>query len=156
MNIVLKVSLEIRKSLCWLWENIILCWKGVKILTGLHICYFAQKYCRSLNHKNHIILLGYYVESSRPETVSLSQEDMTVAMTTEILEGCEGTGIRAGIIGEIGCSWPLQGMVFILQYLKLLKDFEILTYFIHVENRFWIRKLITTISLVCPCAISSE
>lgn len=52
---------------------------------------------------------GYYVESSRPETVSLSQEDMTVAMTTEILEGCEGTGIRAGIIGEIGCSWPLQG-----------------------------------------------
>ena len=60
---------------------------------------------------------GYYVEVSRPDTVNLSQEDMAVTMTTEILEGCEGTGIRAGIIGEIGCNWPLKGKWFYMVHL---------------------------------------
>lgn len=50
---------------------------------------------------------GYYVEPSRPQTLKMTQEEMAVAMTTEILEGCEGTGIRTGIVGEIGCNWPL-------------------------------------------------
>ena len=59
-------------------------------------------------------LIGYYVECLRPDTVNLSQEEMAVTMTTEILEGCEGTGIRAGIIGEIGCNWPLQGKEYFL------------------------------------------
>ena len=50
---------------------------------------------------------GYYVEPSRPETVKMTQEEMAAVMKTEILEGCDGTGIRTGIIGEIGCCWPL-------------------------------------------------
>ena len=45
----------------------------------------------------------------------MTQEEMAVAMTTEILEGCEGTGIRTGIVGEIGCNWPLFSM-----YLNLI------------------------------------
>lgn len=58
----------------------------------------------------HIIAgTGYYVEPSRPQTVRMTQEEMAVTMTAEILEGCEGTGIRTGVIGEIGCNWPLLG-----------------------------------------------
>ena len=52
---------------------------------------------------------GYYVEPSRPHTIKMTQEEMAAVMTSEILEGCEGTAVRAGIIGEIGCSWPILG-----------------------------------------------
>ena len=54
---------------------------------------------------------GYYVESSRPDTVNLTVEEMAAHMKTEIVEGCEGTGIKCGVIGEIGCSWPLEGTI---------------------------------------------
>ena len=35
---------------------------------------------------------------------------MATHMRTEIVEGCEGTGIKCGVIGEIGCNWPLEGI----------------------------------------------
>jgi phosphotriesterase-related protein len=38
-------------------------------------------------------------------------EEMAAHMKTEIVEGCEGTGIKCGVIGEIGCSWPLEGTI---------------------------------------------
>jgi len=50
---------------------------------------------------------GYYIESSRPETLTLTLEQMVDVMTTDIQHGCDGTDIKAGIIGELGCSWPL-------------------------------------------------
>lgn len=50
---------------------------------------------------------GYYVEASRPETIMLTTEEMAAHMKNEMLHGCEGTDIRCGVIGEIGCSWPL-------------------------------------------------
>lgn len=49
------------------------------------------------------------MESSRPETVAMSTEEMADVMTKEIQEGCEGTSVKAGVMGEIGCSWPLTG-----------------------------------------------
>ena len=51
--------------------------------------------------------LGFYVESSRPETLKMSCEEMEEVMKTEIIHGVEGEGVKCGIIGEIGCSWPL-------------------------------------------------
>ena len=53
---------------------------------------------------------GYYVADSRPGTDSLTQEQMAEFMTKEILTGCDGTDVKAGAIGEIGCSWPLMGI----------------------------------------------
>ena len=32
---------------------------------------------------------------------------MTNEIVTEVCEGVEGTGMRCGVIGEIGVSWPM-------------------------------------------------
>ncbi|XP_061191884.1 phosphotriesterase-related protein-like [Saccostrea echinata] len=50
---------------------------------------------------------GFYVESSRPETLKMTSEEMDEAMKTDLLHGADGGDIKCGIIGEIGCSWPL-------------------------------------------------
>jgi phosphotriesterase-related protein len=51
---------------------------------------------------------GYYFEPSLDSSV-LSMEEAEIAdlMMQEIICGIENTEIKAGIIGEIGCSWPL-------------------------------------------------
>ncbi|XP_056019763.1 phosphotriesterase-related protein-like isoform X2 [Ostrea edulis] len=56
---------------------------------------------------NIIAGTGFYVESSRPETLKMTSEEMEEVMKTDLLHGAEGGGIRCGIIGEVGCSWPL-------------------------------------------------
>ncbi|XP_045159554.1 phosphotriesterase-related protein-like [Mercenaria mercenaria] len=50
---------------------------------------------------------GYYVESSRPSTVDGTVEEFVDFMAKDIQYGCEGTGIKAGVVGELGCSFPL-------------------------------------------------
>lgn len=57
----------------------------------------------------HIVMgAGFYTEVyQEPETLALSVEELTDIMTAQVLEGAWGTDIRCGIIGEIGCSWPL-------------------------------------------------
>ncbi len=56
----------------------------------------------------HIITgTGYYVNSFLPDYAkSLSSNQMAEQMYSEIVGGCEG-GVRCGVIGEIGCSYPL-------------------------------------------------
>jgi len=39
---------------------------------------------------------------------SMSTSDMADLFTYEVETGLDGTKIRAGLIGEIGCSWPLD------------------------------------------------
>ncbi len=57
---------------------------------------------------NIIMGTGTYVTSSRfPGENTGSEEDIAGAMVRDIAEGAGNTGVRAGIIGEIGCSWPL-------------------------------------------------
>ena len=34
-------------------------------------------------------------------------EDLARKITGDIIDGVEGSGVKAGIIGEIGCTWPL-------------------------------------------------
>ena len=58
----------------------------------------------------HLLWSGYYVASSHPPDMAhRTVEDLTAEMTSEILTGVKGTDVRCGHIGEIGCSWPLQG-----------------------------------------------
>jgi phosphotriesterase-related protein len=51
---------------------------------------------------------GYYVESSHPpELNTMSAEDVATEIARELVEGIEDSGVRAGVIGEIGTSWPV-------------------------------------------------
>ncbi|KAL1784776.1 phosphotriesterase-related protein isoform X1 [Sigmodon hispidus] len=57
----------------------------------------------------HIIAgAGFYVGATHSAaTRAMSVEQLTDVLTNEILHGADGTSIRCGVIGEIGCSWPL-------------------------------------------------
>ena len=56
----------------------------------------------------HIVMgAGYYVEPAHPEDFkTMSVDDVTAQIVRDIEEGVGDTGVRSGIIGEIGCSWP--------------------------------------------------
>ena len=57
---------------------------------------------------NIIMGSGYYLDVSYgPEMDARSQEEITDEIVRDITEGVGSTGIRAGLIGEIGCSWPM-------------------------------------------------
>ena len=58
----------------------------------------------------HVIMgSGYYVGAAQgPELDQNTEEDLAAEITADIQVGVGNTGIRAGIIGEIGCSWPLH------------------------------------------------
>lgn len=52
---------------------------------------------------------GFYVGSTHPaELESASVEAVAAAIEREVTEGVDGSGVRAGIIGELGCSHPLK------------------------------------------------
>ncbi|XP_021444803.2 phosphotriesterase-related protein isoform X2 [Oncorhynchus mykiss] len=51
---------------------------------------------------------GYYVDATHSEaTRKMTVEKLTDIIISEILHGADGTEIRCGVIGEIGCSWPI-------------------------------------------------
>ena len=57
---------------------------------------------------NIIMGSGYYVGPSHPsEMDSKTEEEIAQEMVRDIITGVGDTGVRAGIIGELGCSWPL-------------------------------------------------
>jgi phosphotriesterase-related protein len=59
----------------------------------------------------HIIMgTAYYREASyRPiyDMESRTERDIADEFVRDVTEGVDGTGIHAGIIGEVACSWPL-------------------------------------------------
>ncbi|XP_013783165.1 phosphotriesterase-related protein-like isoform X2 [Limulus polyphemus] len=58
---------------------------------------------------NIIAGAGYYVAGSQStSTLDNSIEYFAGVMKRELLEGASGTTIRCGVIGELGCSWPLH------------------------------------------------
>ena len=62
-------------------------------VTGLHV----------------VAATGYYVASSHPpEVADMSEDDIAAKMIDHITRGIDDTGVRAGIMGELGCSWPLH------------------------------------------------
>lgn len=57
----------------------------------------------------HIIAgTGFYVDPFQTEsTRQLTEEAMASVIREEIISGADGTDICCGVIGEVGCSWPL-------------------------------------------------
>ncbi|MGE0119036.1 MAG: phosphotriesterase [Dongiaceae bacterium] len=61
-----------------------------------------------LTGANIIMGAGYYLEKTLPpELADRSQEAITEEIIRDIEIGVGDTGIRAGLIGEIGCSYPM-------------------------------------------------
>lgn len=58
----------------------------------------------------HVVMgSGYYhVMFHPPDMDAKSEATIADEIIADIREGVGGTGIRAGIIGEIGCSWPVR------------------------------------------------
>jgi phosphotriesterase-related protein len=57
----------------------------------------------------HIVMgASYYVEAAYPQKMDARTEDEIVdEIARDVLVGVDDTGIRSGIIGEVGCSWPM-------------------------------------------------
>ncbi|PWR04615.1 aryldialkylphosphatase [Meridianimarinicoccus roseus] len=58
----------------------------------------------------HVIAAaGCYTSAYMPPGLAaLDVDALADLFTREVTEGLDGTGIRAGLIGEIGCSWPMH------------------------------------------------
>jgi phosphotriesterase-related protein len=57
---------------------------------------------------NIVMGAGYYVGASHPPDMDARPEDAIVdEIVRDVLDGVGVSGVRAGIIGEVGCSWPL-------------------------------------------------
>jgi phosphotriesterase-related protein len=58
---------------------------------------------------NIIMGAGYHIEALHPaELASRTEQDITDEIIRDIIVGVGDTGVRAGIMGEIGCSLPLK------------------------------------------------
>ena len=56
---------------------------------------------------NIIMGSGYYVAAAHPPDMDRrTADDITRELVTDLTEGVDGTGVRAGFIGEIGTTWP--------------------------------------------------
>ena len=57
---------------------------------------------------NIVMGAGYYVDAVHPAGMNeLTEGDIARQIAEEIRTGVGDTGVKAGIIGEIGCTWPL-------------------------------------------------
>ena len=57
---------------------------------------------------NVVMGSSYYVATTHPpEMDSLSESEIAERIIRDVTEGVDGTSMRSGVIGEIGCSWPL-------------------------------------------------
>jgi len=58
---------------------------------------------------NIVMGSGFYIAPSHPDIMGrLTEEEICEEIVREITVGIGNTPIRAGIIGEMGCSWPLN------------------------------------------------
>ena len=57
---------------------------------------------------NVIMGSGYYVDPAHPPEMDAKTEaEIEEEIVRDVTEGVGTSGVRAGIIGELGCSWPL-------------------------------------------------
>ena len=57
---------------------------------------------------NIIMGASYYVDPAHPSDMdSRNENEIVEQIVRDVTEGVDGTGIKSGVIGEIGCSWPL-------------------------------------------------
>jgi phosphotriesterase-related protein len=58
---------------------------------------------------NIVMGTGYYVAATHPACVAgMTEDDLSHHMQREVCDGDAETGVRAGLIGEVGCTWPLD------------------------------------------------
>ena len=58
---------------------------------------------------NIVMGSGYYLATSHPADMDKkAEEEITQEIVRDVTEGVDGAGVRAGMIGEIGCVWPLK------------------------------------------------
>ena len=59
---------------------------------------------------NVVMGCGHYVESvqERYGDVGQSTDYLAAEVTSDVLQGVDDSDIHSGIIGEVGCSWPLR------------------------------------------------
>jgi phosphotriesterase-related protein len=58
---------------------------------------------------NIVMGAGYYAGPSLPhDTDAKSEDEIVDEVVSEIQMGIGTSGVRAGIIGEVGCMWPLE------------------------------------------------
>ncbi len=50
----------------------------------------------------------YQSEYHPPEVETMSEEELAGVMIRDVVEGADGTGTRAGIVGEIGLTYPMH------------------------------------------------
>lgn len=54
---------------------------------------------------------GFYVEGFQTGSVQqMSEEAIAEVIRQEITAGADGTNICSGVLGEVGCSWPITGI----------------------------------------------
>ena len=57
---------------------------------------------------NIIMGASHYVDDAHPPDMdSRSEDELVEQIVRDVMEGVNGTGINSGVIGEVGCSWPL-------------------------------------------------
>ncbi len=57
---------------------------------------------------NIVMGAGHYVDVAHPADMDArSEDDIVEEFVGDLAVGVDGTGIKSGVIGEIGCSWPL-------------------------------------------------
>ena len=55
-------------------------------------------------------MTGYYFDKSHTaSTLALKEDEMVARIIKDLTEGWEDTGAKCGVIGEVGCSYPLTG-----------------------------------------------
>jgi phosphotriesterase-related protein len=58
---------------------------------------------------NVVVATGYYTyDFHAPSMAAATPEQLAEVIARELTDGINGTGVRAGIIGEVGCNWPLR------------------------------------------------
>ena len=58
---------------------------------------------------NVVMGAGYYIAPSHPAGMdALTVDDLEREIVADVTAGVGNTGIKAGIIGELGCGWPLH------------------------------------------------
>ena len=57
---------------------------------------------------NIVMGASYYVATSHPQDMDdISEDAITEQIVRDVTEGADGTGIPSGVIGEVGCTFPL-------------------------------------------------
>lgn len=60
---------------------------------------------------NIVMGASWYVASTHPaedRVGAASEAELSARIVAEFRDGVDGTGVRPGLIGEVGCSWPLE------------------------------------------------